>query len=191
MRVFIFCTYSVAGASPIGIVITSDEQMETLTEAFALLKSLFANNSFLVRATQMSSWLIIVQSLRETLYEVFPESTLLLCIFHILQEVWRWQFDEKHGVSANDRLEIMRSFRALVQGKEVDYFEELLKQFLLIPSLVKYPAAALYFTELGILIYKSLKIYSPKFLLAYWVWKGDQMEMLCLISSRNNKYKFY
>ena len=58
--------------------------------------------------------------LREALYEVFPESTLLLCIFHILQQLWRWLFDKKHGVSANDRLEIMRSFRALVHSKEVD-----------------------------------------------------------------------
>ena len=58
--------------------------------------------------------------LREALYEVFPESTLLLCIFHILQQSWRWLFDKKHGVSANDRLEIMRSFRALVHAKEVD-----------------------------------------------------------------------
>ena len=39
MRVFIFCTHSVAVALPIGIVFTSDEEMGTLTEAFALLKS--------------------------------------------------------------------------------------------------------------------------------------------------------
>ena len=93
--------------------------------------------------------------LREALYEVFPESTLLLYIFHILQQVWLWMFDKKHGVSANGRVEIMRSFRALVHGKEVDYFEELLPQFFVIPSLVKYPAVVLYFTELGILSYKS------------------------------------
>ena len=36
MRVFIFCTHSVADALPIGIVITSDEQMEALTEAFTM-----------------------------------------------------------------------------------------------------------------------------------------------------------
>ena len=40
------------------------------------------------------------------------------------------------------------SFRALVHAKEVDYFEELLQQFFVIPRLVKYPAAVLYFTEL-------------------------------------------
>ena len=46
MGVFIFCGHSLAGALPIGIVITCDEQMETLTEAFILLKSPFPNNSF-------------------------------------------------------------------------------------------------------------------------------------------------
>ena len=55
MRVFIFCTHSVAGALSTGIVITSDQEMETLTEAFILLKSLFPNTVFVVRADQMPS----------------------------------------------------------------------------------------------------------------------------------------
>ena len=120
MRVFIFCTHSVADALPIGIVITSDEQMETLTEAFTMWKSLFPNNSFFGKGRPDVIMTDNCSELREALYEVFPESTLLLCIFHILQQLWRWLFDKKHGVSANDRLEIMRSFRALVHSKEVD-----------------------------------------------------------------------
>ena len=46
MRVSILCTHSVAGALSLGIVITSDEQMETLTVAFSLLKSIFPDDSF-------------------------------------------------------------------------------------------------------------------------------------------------
>ena len=61
----------------------------------------------------------------------------------------------------------MRSFRALVQAEEVDYFEELLQQFFVMPSLVKNAAAVLYFPELGTLIYKSLKIYCLKFVLPF------------------------
>ena len=61
----------------------------------------------------------------------------------------------------------MRSFGALVHAKEVDYFEELLQQFFVIPCLVKYPATVLHFRELGTLTYKSLKIYSTKFVLPY------------------------
>ena len=165
MRVFIFCTQSVASALPLGIVITSDEQMETLTEVFTLLKSLSPSNSFFGKGRPDVIMTDNCSELREALYEVFPESTLLLCIFHILQQVWCWLFDKTHGGSANDSLEIMRSFRALVHAKEVDYFEELLQQFFVIPSLVKYLAAVLCFTELGTLIYKSLKAYCPKFIL--------------------------
>ena len=38
--------------------------------------------------------------LRKILSEVFPTSNLLLCSFHILQQVWRWLFDKKHGILA-------------------------------------------------------------------------------------------
>ena len=44
----------------------------------------------------------------------------------------------------------MRFFRA--NAKRFDYFEELLQQFFIIPSLMKYAPAVLYFTELGTLI---------------------------------------
>ena len=46
MRVFILGTHSVAGALTSGVLITSDEQMETLTVAFSLLKSIFRDDSF-------------------------------------------------------------------------------------------------------------------------------------------------
>ena len=133
MWVFIFCTHSVAGALPIGIVVTSDEQMETLTEAFTLLKSLFLNNRFFGKGRPDVIMTDNCSELREALYKVFSELNLLLCIFHILQQVWRWLIDKKHGVSANDRPKIMCSFRALFHAKEIDYFEELLQQFFVIP----------------------------------------------------------
>ena len=167
MQVFIFCTRSVAVTLPIGIVITSDEHMETLTETLILSKSLFPNNRVFGKGRPDVIMTDNCSELREALYKVFPELTLLLCIFYILQQVWRWLFDKKYGLSANDKLDMMRSFGALVHAKEVDYFEELLRQFFVIPSFVKYPAAVLYFTELGTLTYKSLKIYCTKFVLLY------------------------
>ena len=38
LRVFVFCTHSVAGALPLGILITSDERTTTLVSGFALLR---------------------------------------------------------------------------------------------------------------------------------------------------------
>ena len=87
MRVFIFCTHSVSGTLSIGIAITSDEHMETLTETFVLSKSLFPNNSFFGKGRPDVIMTDHCSELREALYEVFPELTLLLCIFHILQQL--------------------------------------------------------------------------------------------------------
>ena len=60
--------------------------------------------------------------LREALSEVFPGSKYLLCIFYFLQQLWRWLFEKKHGISVQDRLEIMKGFRKLVYAEEEDLF---------------------------------------------------------------------
>ena len=39
----------------------------------------------------------------DALNNVWPASRLLLCVFHLMQQVWRWLFDRKHGISAADR----------------------------------------------------------------------------------------
>ena len=41
--------------------------------------------------------------LKDALHAVWPNSRLLLCIFHLMQQVWRWLFDKKHGISQQDR----------------------------------------------------------------------------------------
>ena len=35
--------------------------------------------------------------------EDFPEATLLLCSFHVLQAVWRWLWNKEHGIHLADR----------------------------------------------------------------------------------------
>ena len=64
------------------------------------------------------------EELRNSLKRAWPNSTLLLCIFHILQQVWRWLFEKEHGVSKYDRVEIMKSFRKLVYSTSKEEFEE-------------------------------------------------------------------
>ena len=41
--------------------------------------------------------------LRDALHAVWPKSTLLLCIFHLMQQVWRWLFDKNHCIAQMDR----------------------------------------------------------------------------------------
>ena len=46
MCVFILCTHSVTWGLPLGVIITSNKQMDNFTLAFSLLKSIFPDDSF-------------------------------------------------------------------------------------------------------------------------------------------------
>ena len=143
MRVFILCTHSVAGALPLGVVITRDKQMETLTVAFSLLKSIFPEDNFFGKKMPDVIMTDNCSELRGNLSEVFPTSNLLLCNFHTLQQVWRWLFDKKHGILANDEGEIMRSLPVDAAYKRNCYIDELAMNFFQFSSLMKYPSAVL------------------------------------------------
>ena len=86
--------------------------------------------------------------LRNSLHAIWPNSTLLLCIFHILQQVWRWLFERNHGVSANDRVDIMKLFRRVLYAQSVDEFDN--ASSVLIDSHItsKYPLCQSYFEDL-------------------------------------------
>ena len=43
LKVFILCTHSVAGALPIGLILCSDENTETLEKALKMYKTPFLN----------------------------------------------------------------------------------------------------------------------------------------------------
>ena len=75
-------------------------------------------------------------------------ATLLLCVFHVLQQIWRWLYDRQHEVSKNDRVEIMKLFRNLVYGHDVEGYERAYEN--LFPSLKmqKYKNCVQYFEEL-------------------------------------------
>ncbi|KAE9531995.1 hypothetical protein AGLY_010197 [Aphis glycines] len=54
------------------------------------------------------------KSERQALNEIFPNSTLLLCTFHVLQALWRWLCETKHGVSKFERQLYMQRFRKVM-----------------------------------------------------------------------------
>lgn len=41
--------------------------------------------------------------LKDALHAVWPSSKLFLCVFHLMQQVWRWLFDRKNGILQADR----------------------------------------------------------------------------------------
>ena len=64
--------------------------------------------------------------LHEALKEVWPNSVLLLCIFHVLQQVWRWLHEKKNGIAMEDRPALLLLFKEILYAKSEDFFDNLI-----------------------------------------------------------------
>ena len=86
LKVFVLVTHSVVGALPLGIVITSDETTDTLSKAFRMYQGISPATAFYGNVDGPS--IIMTDNcseLKDALRSVWPNATLLLCLFHILQ----------------------------------------------------------------------------------------------------------
>ena len=113
LKVFMIAP-SVAGALPCGILITSDKKESMLKQGFLMLKSGLPENAFHGRGPGVGPQVILTDNCKEerkALNTVWPSSTMLLCIFHILQQLWRWLHDKSHSISQADRPYILSLFK--------------------------------------------------------------------------------
>ena len=55
--------------------------------------------------------------LRQALRFKWPSSVLLLCVFHLLQQVWRWLFAKEHGIAEADRQNIMSIIKGVLYSE--------------------------------------------------------------------------
>ena len=115
-------TYSSIGSLPIGIVITSDETTSTLIQAFELLKRCLPEDAFFGKGV-VGPQVIMTDNcleLRDALNKTWSITILLLCVFHMLQQVWKWIYVAKHGARNSDRAKIINLFRNMLYEKEDD-----------------------------------------------------------------------
>jgi len=57
---------------------------------------------------------------RNALRECFPQTTLLLCIFHVLQAAWRYLWDSSHGVPLKHHPMLFCGIKEMVYSKNLD-----------------------------------------------------------------------
>ncbi|XP_017302911.2 uncharacterized protein LOC108253447 [Diaphorina citri] len=126
-RVFVINTSSAAGALPIGIFLTFSECEEAITKALHTFMDL-------VNADYKCEPKCIITddcaALRNSLRSVFPNSTVLLCKFHVLQSVWRYVCDGKNSIHKNDRQFLYQKFQNLLNAKTEENFTELYHRLL-------------------------------------------------------------
>lgn len=107
------------GAVPLAILITKGQSEEDYRCGFTLLKSSL-ENSFGGQGYPKIFITDDSDAERNALKYVWPNSKTLLCRFHILQSVWRWLFDKKHKISADDRPMLYNLFRDVLMSESVE-----------------------------------------------------------------------
>ena len=123
LRVFVIVAHSVRGALPLGIIVTSDEQGETLKLALQMFKECVSSYGFY--GSTKGPHVVMTDKcdeLREALLSIWP-NCILLCIFHILQQVVRWVHEKKNAIALALRLHLSKY-------RTVDEMEENYENFL-------------------------------------------------------------
>ena len=63
--------------------------------------------------------------IRDAVRQIWPGTTIVLCTFHILQQVWRWLHDKNHGISLADRPHLLLLFKHILSAENEDSMEDL------------------------------------------------------------------
>jgi len=114
-----------AGGIPLGCIIHQLQTQENYTLGFAQLKSVLGPTAFGGRGEPLVIMTDDSSAERNALKSVFPHSNLLLCIFHVLQAMWRWLWDSKHEIANQDRKHLMKLFRSVAYADNEENLVEM------------------------------------------------------------------
>ena len=147
LRVFVVVTHSVCGALPLGIFATSDEKEQTLRDALELFKSSLPDFAFYGATGPRVFITDNCPELRVALKDVWPKSVPVLCIFHVLQQVWRWLHENKNGISLEDRPPLLLAFKKILYAENEDDLHDLFDALITSDMASKYPNFKKYVTD--------------------------------------------
>ncbi|PIK36987.1 hypothetical protein BSL78_26177 [Apostichopus japonicus] len=124
-RIFMLLTHSSAGGVPLGCLIVTSESRECVTLALNLYKEIIPDDAFygngakgpLVFLTDDS------ESERQSLHTAFPEATLILCVFHLLQAMWRYLWEAKNAVRKDHRPHLLFLVKTMTYAKTGAYLD--------------------------------------------------------------------
>lgn len=141
-KLFHIMTPSAIGALPLGTIVTSREDENTLKFAFSLYKSLLNERSFFGRGAALGPKIALTDDSdceRNALQYTWPSMLLLLCLFHVLQAVWGWLWKGDHKVLKHDRPTLYNLFKSLVYARSEGEYDDALHQLQENKVVDKYP----------------------------------------------------
>lgn len=84
------------------------------TTGFKLYKKTIGSGGFAKQGYPSVAMTDKCKALMNAISSVWPLSTNLLCVFHVLQYVWKWLSDKSHGIALDDRRNLMTNFVMIV-----------------------------------------------------------------------------
>ena len=128
-KIFHLMCPSPVGGLPLGTLVTTRADEDTITEALDLYKSLLPENAFYGRGKDLGPKLIITDddsAERNALQHSWQNGILLLCIFHHLQALWAWLWKGEHQIEKDDRPILFNLFKRIVYAETTEDYNKCL-----------------------------------------------------------------
>ena len=148
--VFVVSTSSPAGGLTLGVMVTSAESKASVVEGMKALQSVIPINGFGGKGSTAGPDVILTEDStaeREGLREVWPNSILLLCIFHFLQSTWRWLCSGQNQIAKNDGQILMALVRQIVYSSSPAEVEMMYLRLEANVTACKYPTFLTYMKQ--------------------------------------------
>ena len=132
-KLFHFICPTPAGGLPLGTMITSRENEETVQSGLELFKSVLPENAFFHRGPSKGPKIFMTDDCaaeRNAIKSVWPHAVLLLCVFHLLQALWRWLWDSDHKIPKLDRPTLFNVFKSVLYAPNETEFSDATKKML-------------------------------------------------------------
>lgn len=109
------------GALPIGLIIAGEKTELAYGKGFSLLRDLTADIESVSKWEPSIAMTDNDSAIRNGLKQAFPHVRSLLCLFHILQQVWRYLFSKQSEMSKDSRVPVMKAFKKCVYATEAEF----------------------------------------------------------------------
>lgn len=125
-RVFLLITNSCIGGLPVGVFMTTSETEIVIEKAASIYKDNFVTEMSFCGNGKKGPAIIMSDdctALQTAMQVVFPEASLWLCNFHLLQNIWRNLFKESMNTHLHERQSVFALVKKLFYFDTVPEFE--------------------------------------------------------------------
>ncbi|CAG9813941.1 unnamed protein product [Phaedon cochleariae] len=118
-RVYVLLTAKSYVSLPLAILIMTSESSHLIAIGFQLLKDILGDKVFHGRVNGPTFFMIGDSAAEQAAIQAeWPDSTDMLCSFHVLQCVWKWLMNSKNGVQVDHLHTLFEGFKKIMYASD-------------------------------------------------------------------------